>query len=106
MSQESQALTPDEVARIPFPLTETGYLASSNTYHGKFGNSLLFAQLPEGPWLLENGTEITPESFITNLPNSAHISQLDLKTLRGTYQSRQVVFLLHEASGSTRTTTQ
>jgi hypothetical protein len=92
MSSDSQALTPDEAARIPFPLTETGYLASQTTYHGKFGNSLLFAQVPEGPWLLENGTEITPEAFITNLPNSAHISQLDLKTLRGTYQSRQVRF--------------
>jgi hypothetical protein len=92
MSNESQALTPDKVARIPFPLTETGYLASSTTYHRKFRNTLLFAQLPEGPWVLENGTEITPQSFIDNLLNSTHISQLDLKTLRGTYQGRQIRF--------------
>ena len=80
MSQ-SQALTPDELAHIPFPLTDTGYLANSTTYHGKFGNSLLFVQQPEGPWLLENGTVITPKSFINELPNNEFVSNLDLKTL-------------------------
>ena len=80
MSQ-GQALTPDELARIPFPLTDTGYQVNSATYYRTFTTSVLTAQQPEGPWRLNNGTVVTPEVFTNELPNHEYISNLDLKTL-------------------------
>ena len=89
---KSQQLTPDEVTRVPFPLTDLGFLPESTTYHGRFGDSLLFAQQPEGPWILEDGTNIPPDVFVRNVPNSTYISQIRAKDLTGTYNGKQVRF--------------
>src|SRR3984893_11458629 len=91
MSEERE-LTSQEYNLVPFPLDGLGYHTTLRYFFGTFGSVLLSAEEPEGPWTLADGTLITPENFISNLPNSNFVSHIDLKALTGTFNRKAVRF--------------
>src|ERR1700730_12514579 len=91
MSEERE-LTSQEYNLVPFPLDGLGYHTTLRYFFSTFGSVLLSAEEPQGPWTLADSTLITPENFISNLPNSNFVSHIDLKALTGTFNRKAVRF--------------
>ncbi len=97
MSQD-RPLTQNELDLVPFYLNDLGYSQTHDYYFATFGAVALSADQPEGPWTLSDGTLVTPENFIANLPKSKFLSDINPKTLRATYQGKQIRFSQSQGS--------
>ena len=92
MSDDERPLTQDELARIPYFFANLEYSVKNQYYFGILAGSYFFGDTPEGPWTDDKNNVLDDADYLSFIPDSQYVSQIDLKLLHGVYRNKPVRF--------------